>query len=46
MPAPVAEIVVYGYVKGDVIYDLDGAAACNKFSFSMPAPGSVRSRRR
>ena len=21
MPAPVAEIVVYGYVKGDVIYD-------------------------
>ena len=34
MPAPVAEIVVYGYVKGDVIYDLDGNA--NKFSFSMP----------
>src|SRR5262245_6406056 len=22
MPAPVAEIVVYGYVKGDVIYDV------------------------
>ena len=41
MPAPVAEIVVYGYVKGDVIYDLDGNA--NKFSFSMPAPtGSTR----
>src|SRR3954468_10090851 len=34
MPAPVAEIVVYGYVKGDVIYDLDGND--NKFSFSMP----------
>ena len=34
MPAPVAEIVVYGYVKGDVIYDLDGNF--NKFSFSMP----------
>ena len=34
MPAPVAEIVVYGYVKGDVIYDLDGNY--NKFSFSMP----------
>jgi len=34
MPAPVAEIVVYGYVKGDVIYDLDGTD--NKFSFSMP----------
>jgi len=34
MPAPVAEIVVYGYVKGDVIYDIDGNA--NKFSFSMP----------
>jgi hypothetical protein len=34
MPAPVAEIVVYGYVKGDVIYDLEGNA--NKFSFSMP----------
>ena len=26
--------MVYGYVKGDVIYDLDGNA--NKFSFSMP----------
>src|SRR5262245_66186199 len=24
MPATVAEIVVYGYVKGDVIYDVDG----------------------
>jgi hypothetical protein len=35
MPAPVAEIVVYGYVKGDVIYDLDGMK--NKFSFSMPS---------
>jgi opacity protein-like surface antigen len=23
MPAPVAEVVVYGYVKGDVIYDFD-----------------------
>jgi opacity protein-like surface antigen len=23
VPAPVAEVVVYGYVKGDVIYDLD-----------------------
>jgi len=34
MPAPVAEIVIYGYVKGDVIYDLDGTF--NKFSFSMP----------
>ena len=34
MPAPVAEIVVYGYVKGDVIYDLTGND--NKFSFSMP----------
>ncbi len=34
MPAPVAEIVVYGYVKGDVIYDVDGNF--NKFSFSMP----------
>jgi hypothetical protein len=35
MPAPVAEIVVYGYVKGDVIYDLDGLT--NHFSFSMPS---------
>jgi opacity protein-like surface antigen len=34
LPAPVAEIALYGYVKGDVIYDLDGNA--NKFSFSMP----------
>src|SRR5262245_38344650 len=34
MPAPVAEIVVYGYVKGDVIYDVDGNF--NKYSFSMP----------
>src|SRR5262245_42470679 len=34
MPAPVAEIVVYGYVKGDVIYDVDGNF--NKFTFSMP----------
>src|SRR5262245_57283790 len=34
MPAPVAEIVVYGYVKGDVIYDVTGNG--NKFSFSMP----------
>jgi len=34
MPAPVAEIVVYGYVKGDVIYDVDGNT--NHFSFSMP----------
>ena len=34
MPAPVAEIVVYGYVKGDVIYDTTGNF--NKFSFSMP----------
>jgi len=34
MPAPVAEIALYGYVKGDVIYDLDGNF--NKFSFSMP----------
>jgi hypothetical protein len=34
LPAPVAEVAVYGYVKGDVIYDLDGNA--NKFSFSMP----------
>jgi opacity protein-like surface antigen len=34
MPAPVAEIVVYGYVKGDVIYDVTGSQ--NKFSFSMP----------
>ncbi|MET0482921.1 MAG: hypothetical protein ABWZ27_08420, partial [Aestuariivirgaceae bacterium] len=34
MPAPVAEIVVYGYVKGDVIYDVTGNF--NKFSFSMP----------
>src|SRR5262245_25436161 len=25
MPAPVAEIVVYGYVKGDVIYDVTGS---------------------
>ena len=24
LPAPVAEIALYGYVKGDVIYDLDG----------------------
>ncbi len=34
LPAPVAEIALYGYVKGDVIYDLDGNH--NKFSFSMP----------
>jgi opacity protein-like surface antigen len=34
MPAPVAEIIVYGYVKGDVIYDVDGND--NHFSFSMP----------
>ena len=34
LPAPVAEVAVYGYVKGDVIYDLDGNY--NKFSFSMP----------
>src|SRR5262245_57858902 len=34
MPAPVAEIVVYGYVKGDVIYDFEGNT--NHFSFSMP----------
>src|SRR5262245_9425074 len=34
MPAPVAEIVVYGYVKGDVIYDTTGNF--NKYSFSMP----------
>ena len=39
MPAPVAEIVVYGYVKGDVIYDVTGSefgSTGNKFSFSMP----------
>jgi len=24
LPAPIAEVVVYGYVKGDVIYDFDG----------------------
>ena len=24
LPAPVSEVVVYGYVKGDVIYDFDG----------------------
>jgi hypothetical protein len=23
LPAPIAEVVVYGYVKGDVIYDFD-----------------------
>jgi hypothetical protein len=34
LPAPVAEIALYGYVKGDVIYDLDGNS--NKYSFSMP----------
>ena len=34
LPAPVAEVAVYGYVKGDVIYDIDGNY--NKFSFSMP----------
>ena len=34
LPAPVAEIALYGYVKGDVIYDLDGNF--NKYSFSMP----------
>jgi len=34
LPAPVAEIALYGYVKGDVIYDVDGNF--NKYSFSMP----------
>jgi hypothetical protein len=24
LPAPIAQVVVYGYVKGDVIYDFDG----------------------
>jgi opacity protein-like surface antigen len=24
LPAPIAEVVVYGFVKGDVIYDFDG----------------------
>lgn len=33
MPAPVAEIVVYGYVKGDVIFDTNGMT--NKYSFSL-----------
>ena len=39
MPAPVAEIVVYGYVKGDVIFDTNGMT--NKYSFSLQslAPG-------
>ncbi|MFW6077686.1 MAG: porin [Hyphomicrobiales bacterium] len=27
LPAPVAEVVVYGFVKGDVIYDFDGIDA-------------------
>jgi hypothetical protein len=27
LPAPIAEVVVYGYVKGDVIYDFDGIDA-------------------
>ncbi|MFO1089777.1 MAG: hypothetical protein U1E46_09395 [Hyphomicrobiales bacterium] len=33
MPAPVAEITVYGYVKGDVLWDLNGMT--NKYSFSL-----------
>jgi DcaP outer membrane protein len=33
VPAPVAEIVVYGYVKGDVIFDSSGMT--NKYSFSL-----------
>ena len=34
LPAPVAEVVVYGYVKGDVIYDFDGIKLN---TFSVPA---------
>ncbi|MFO1090608.1 MAG: hypothetical protein U1E46_13630 [Hyphomicrobiales bacterium] len=33
MPAPVAEITVYGYVKGDVLWDSNGMT--NKYSFSL-----------
>ncbi|MFO1089780.1 MAG: DcaP family trimeric outer membrane transporter [Hyphomicrobiales bacterium] len=33
MPAPVAEITVYGYVKGDVLWDMNGMT--NKYSFSL-----------
>lgn len=35
MPAPVAELVVYGYVKGDVIYDQKGIP--NRDSFELPS---------
>lgn len=34
LPAPIAEVVVYGYVKGDVIYDFDKDLGD---SFSVPA---------
>ena len=42
MPAPVAEIALYGYVKGDVIYDHDGNF--NKFSFDARAGPEGRRR--
>jgi opacity protein-like surface antigen len=34
LPAPIAEVVVYGYVKGDVIYDFDGDRGN---TFSVPS---------
>jgi hypothetical protein len=34
LPAPIAEVVVYGYVKGDVIYDFDKDLGD---AFSVPA---------
>ena len=38
LPAPVAEVTVYGYVKGDVIYDVDYDNATR----SMSVPGIAR----
>ena len=38
MPAPVAEVVVYGYVKGDVIYQFSDSPT----SFSLWLPSNIR----
>lgn len=43
LPAPVAEVTVYGYVKGDVIYDVDDDLFTRSFSgvgSALPLAGS------
>lgn len=40
LPAPVAEVVIYGYVKGDVIYDFDADLGD---SFYVPSLWSIGS---